>query len=118
MYSIARFALSKSSNKSKIVDRQSSIRYPILGFVLRRTFGHHAVRLSVKAVGRQPALEDDLGFVLEGIRHDSAVHRVDDDALALDLESVIEGVLLDEDRSGNDEAMQLQPLSFPGLSLR
>src|SRR6185295_973110 len=51
-------------------------------------------------------------------RNDALVRGVDDAAFVLDLELVFQGVLLDEDRVGDDKAMELKALAFPVLRAR
>src|SRR6185436_19658636 len=85
-------------------------RAPRLGFVLRRALRHHAVGLHGKALGREVALEHDLGIALERVGHDAGIRGADGLAVALDLEPVVHRVRLARDRVRHNEAMQLQLL--------
>ncbi len=69
-------------------------------------------------VGSQRPLEHDLGAVLERVGNDAGVVRLDDLAVALDPEPVVERVRLALDRLVDDEAVQLHPLAVPRGRLR
>src|SRR5215217_7818588 len=88
------------------------------GLVLRGTLRHHPVRVHGEPVGREGALQHHFRFVLERVGHDAAVAGRDDGAFALDLEAVIEGVALPQDRVGDHVAVQLQLLPVPRIRLR
>ncbi len=92
-------------------------RLPWSRFVPRRALGHDAVRARRwKPSGAEPALEHDLGAVLERVGHDAACRSTCTDVLAgLDLEPVVERVRLALDRAVHDEAVELQLLAVPLL---
>src|SRR5688572_33041283 len=71
-------------------------------FVLRRTLGHHAVRLDLKALRAEPAFQHDLRPVLERVGHEPGIAGRYGMHAVLDLEHVIEGAGTLVDRPVDD----------------
>src|SRR5512145_17009 len=70
------------------------------GFVLRRALGHHAVRRDGEALLAERALEHHLGVVFERVRDDARVRRIDDLAVAVHLEAILERPAIHHHRVG------------------